>query len=420
MIARPLQAYQEAPLERKLEASFRSILRHAEPLTEEAVRNHRQRRFYHTKRSLGKFFNSQQTIDGFYALSDDLYWQEGITRGGNRPGVIHIEEGAFILQTLGFPTNTILTYIGHDYEEDKAKDVKHLNELRRTNPLARMPGFDEDIARLCQTLSDNHMFIAKQLKHTIGRDDPERKYYNVKSQTIQAQLDRMWRSVSEKDLKKVIEEVDDGFRQMRREGKKGPEIMTLLNRNSYIYHKYVNHMANETKRIVKEDSKGTYTSEQQAKDLITAKAMDGLHNSLDLEHSDSQRRTRRMVKEYEILRLTEMFPELMDDKMRVLHYGLMEMLMKHVDNYHSFLNIPDTDDKDELKTYQREMESKLEEDPDAVGYKDLKMMRRHEEKVHEIGREIERKGYKGLLSDYKRSGDAEETLDNIHLTNRAA
>jgi len=298
--------------------------------------------------------------------------------------------------------------------------VKELNELRRTNPLAQMPGFDEDIARLCQTLSDNHMFIAKQLKHTVGKDDLKHKHYNVKSQTIQAQLDRMWRGVSEKDLKKVIEEVDDGFRQMRREGKKGPEIMTLLNRNSYIYHKYVNHMANETKQILKENSGGRYTNEQQAKDLITTKAMDGLHNSLDLEHSDSQRRTRRIVKEYEILRLTEMFPDLMDDKMRLLHYGLMEMLIQHVDNYHSFLNIPDTGDKDELKHYQRKMESKLEEDPDAIGYKDLKMMRRHEKKVHEIGQEIERKGYRGQVYDYKRSDETEETLSKVYLPDRAA
>lgn len=420
MIVTPLQAYQEASLERKLETGFMSILRYAELLTEEAIRNHRQGKFYHTKDNLKKFFANQRSVEGLYAVGDDLYWQEGLTRGGDRPGVIHIEEGAFILQTLGFPTSTILTYIGHDYEEDKAKDVKHLNELRKNNPLASMPGFDKDIARICQVLSDNHMFIAKQLKHAVGKDDHEHKYYNVKSQSIQAQLDRMWRSTSEKDLKKVIKEVDDGFREMRGEGKKAPEIMTLLNRNSYIYHKYVNHMANEVKRILKHDAEGEYANEQQARDLITAKAMDGLHNSLDIKYSNSQRRTRRVVKEYEILRLTEMFPELMDDKMRLLHYGLMERLIQHVDDYHRFLNIPSTDDKDEIKQYQHKMEAKLKEDPNATGYKDLKMMRRHEEKVHEIGQEIERKGYRELLSDYKRSGRPEEILNKLYLPEQAA
>jgi len=101
MIVTPLQAYQEASLERKLETSFRSILGYAAALTEESIRNHRRGKFYHPKDSLEKFFTSQRAVDGLYAVGDDPYWQEGLTRGGDRPGVIHIEEGAFIHRGRG-------------------------------------------------------------------------------------------------------------------------------------------------------------------------------------------------------------------------------------------------------------------------------------------------------------------------------
>ena len=126
--ASSLQAYREASYGDGLEASLREMMAAARPLTDEATRNHRLGGTpYHTEESLRRFFR-EELVEPLSLMAEDPYRRKNITRGGNRPGFVHIETGALILQAFGFPNSTVLTYIGHDFEEDSAEDA---NRRRR-------------------------------------------------------------------------------------------------------------------------------------------------------------------------------------------------------------------------------------------------------------------------------------------------
>ncbi len=435
-----LTAYEHAPVNRELETVIRFINSQGVGATNIATERHRADEDYlHTSDEVKPFFKTKKSRDSFSTMSDAYI---AIGRGGNIPAINHLFYVAWGLQTLQFPESSVILSHIHDHGEDTVgetltegpKDKAHLqkiiqlNKHYHENPLVKM-GYDPQTAMSGNVLSDDHMFVVKQLRNFYL--EKNKKMRNIQSRHIRRQFDEMLDVIDHPRLIKIVNQDKNKFLEYIASGSTGTQALKMINRNSIIYPLYTQSILDYADETFKRKDIGDEEKLNIVLDLAAVKTKDCIHNSIDDEFMNHQRRTRRIVKEYEIIMMVEkLLPKVVEhpdyEKLEYLHYTLLEIHHNKLNNYATHINIqrPTENDKsyrDRIRKEQRQRIEKYREqgligagleerDVPLIGYRDPKMMKRHEAKILEI-KGLRPKDLEYKLQDFKNPDD--ETLHNV-------